>query len=414
MSKVQTFIFFNLLLGFISAYFSITVFQIFFALAILGGILHLIPKLKETGINILTPKGKLFYIPLLGHLTTITLSSALFLKVKEQWRRLIEQDFYSLSYFLAFTFNKEQARKLLYSFALLSIVGGLALSVKIFYSYWQTHNPRLVEGFWGGLFILGNLLSLSLFSSLYFLLRPKQTILSRILWFFITSIFIIAIFLPDTRSIYLGLLIGLFVFYLGTFKVFKSYIYRLGSLVLILISILIGINFLIHSPRFKVYSKVIAKHGINLKTLDYASSGRIVIAKGAFDLVEKAIESKDYTKLLIGWGYGPQKQYKNLPYYLKNRINEYESFLLITEFINGGLLNVIFIIWFYIAAIILTLRVFKNLTTTEDIFLLSFISAIWVNLIYHLFTLFWVPINAVYFLILGFVELLSKRENLKE
>jgi hypothetical protein len=146
--------------------------------------------------------------------------------------------------------------------------------------------------------------------------------------------------------------------------------------------------------------------------LNYISSGRIVIAKGAIELIEEAYHKRDYVKLLIGWGYGPQKQYNNLPGYWKRKINEYESFILLTEFINGGAINVIFIIWFYISAVILTFKIFRNLKSRDDLILLSFISATWVNLIYHIFTLFWVPINAVYLLVLGLLEVLTRKEKI--
>jgi len=410
MDRLKTFVFYTLSLGFISAYFSITAFQGFFILAILGGAVYFLLNLKKKGLAILKPQGKLFYIPLIGHLTTITISSALFLRVKEQWRRLIEQDFFSFSYFLAFTFNRKEALKLLKVFTYLSIIGGVILSFKILYSYYQIKNPGLVKGFWGGKFILGNLLALSVFSAIYLLFAFNKKIL-KLVAFFVLTILIVGIIVPDARSIYLGFLIGLILFYIGTWKIIKSKLYKAISLaIIIIITSLSAIN-LANSSRFKWYYHLINKYGFfNEKTINYISSGRITIAQGALDLVKKSWKEGDYLKFLIGWGYGPQKQYNNLPGGWKNKINEYESIVFLTEFINGGILNLFFIIWFYIAAIILTIRILKNLRTYDDLILLSFISATWVNLVYHIFALFWVPINTIYLLILGLLEVSIKRE----
>jgi hypothetical protein len=409
MEKIRSFIFYTLILGFIGAYFSITLYQGFFILALLGGFVYLLIKIKQDGLSVLSPKGKLFYFPLLGHLSVITISSILFLRVKEQWRRLIEQDFFSFSYFLAFIFEKKHTKKLLQCLAYLSVLGGFLLSLKIFYSFSQTHNGREVQGFWGGLFILGNLLSFSIFASLYLFLIENRKFL-KFIWLIAGLTFIIATFMPDTRSVYLGLFTAVLIFYIGTLKVFKSLIYRISSLGMVIALFLLGFYFLIHSPRFGFYERIYHKYGLSEKSLNHISSGRVVIAKGAIELIEKAYREGDYVKLLVGWGYGPQKQYNNLPGGWKKIINEYESFILLTEFINGGIINVIFIIWFYVSAIVLTFRIFRNLKSKEDLLLLTFISAVWVNLIYHLFTLFWVPINSIYYLILGLLEKLTKEE----
>ncbi|HIP86651.1 MAG TPA: hypothetical protein EYH18_03340 [Aquifex sp.] len=157
-----------------------------------------------------------------------------------------------------------------------------------------------------------------------------------------------------------------------------------------------------NSPKVKIWIEHLSREDINS-----FSSNRILIAKGAFELIRKAWEEGDYAKLLIGWGYGPQKQYKNLPPNLQF-INEYESFLPLTAFINGGILNLIFVVWFYFAAVYLTYRGLKNSCSQFFGMKLVLISSVWVNLVYHLFTLFWVPINAIFYIILALIEKMEK------
>ena len=157
-----------------------------------------------------------------------------------------------------------------------------------------------------------------------------------------------------------------------------------------------------NSPKVKIWIKTLSRGDINS-----FSSSRVVIAKGACKLVQKAWQERIYSKFLIGWGYGPQKQYKNLPPGLQF-INEYESFLPLTAFINGGILNLIFIAWFYIAAVYLTYRVLKRKDSPLFGIKLTLTSAVWVNLIYHLFTLFWVPINAIFYILLALVEKMER------
>ncbi len=409
MNFLRSIIFFTLLAGFIGAYLSITLYQGFFILAILGGLLYLILKLRGNGFKILSPKEKLFYIPILGHISTITLSSVLFLRVKEQWRRLIEQDFFSFSYFLAFTQTEENLKKLLVWFAYLSIPLGWAVSLKLFYSYFVHHD---IKAFWGGKFIIGNLLVISVFSALY-LIYSDRNIWIRILSALSVPVFVEAIILSEARSVFFAFVLTIPVFILGTVKVIRSRWYKFIAVELLILGLLSLVIYLPQDRRVKWWKAELNKHGLTVQVLDALSSKRITIAKGAVELIQRAINERDYIKLLIGWGYGPQKQYKNLPGWFKTHLNEYESFVFLTEFINGGFLNLIFIVWFYISAVILTRRVFKNLKTREDLLKLSFMSAVWVNLLYHLFTLFWVPINALYYLILGILEILSKRTEKK-
>jgi hypothetical protein len=330
------------------------------------------------------------------------------LRVKEQWRRLIEQDFFSFSYFLAFIFNKETAKKLLTIFSFLSILLGTVLALKLLYSYWSYGGTK---GFWGGMFVVGNLLSFSIFSTFYLFLKQKNIFIKGFL-FLIGTLLLAAFFIPDRRSLELGLLVGLATFLIGLYKL--DYINKIIKTFIVLFSIVITIGgaiFFFHSERAHFYIYLIKTYGLTEYTLNKISTNRILIAKSACSLIEEAWRKGDYIKLLIGWGYGPQKQYKNIPgKWRQEKYNEYESFLPITVFINGGLINLIFIVWFYISAIILTRKVVKNLTQPYGLLMLTFISAVWVNLIYHLFTLFWVPINSIYYLILGLLEKLTKEE----
>ena len=386
MEKLRSFLFYTLLSAFVSSFFSITLFELFLALAIPIGV-FLIFKEKTY--------GGIFSIPLLGHLSVITLSSILFLKVKQQWNRLLEQDFFSLSYFAVFGLDKKRVTKLVEYTLTISPLLGLLVSLKVLYTYFSTGD---FKAFWGGNFVIGNLLALPFFGSLYFF-SFKKNFKFRYLYLFLGILFLFVASLPTERSVILGFIVGILVFLIGIYKL-------LGFSKKVLI--VAGLTFLgftvsvYNSPKVKIWIEHLSRGDVNS-----FSSNRILIAKGAFELIQKAWKEGDYAKFLIGWGYGPQKQYKNLPPYLQF-INEYECFLPITAFINGGILNLIFVIWFYLAGIYLTYRVLKNRVSHFFGMKLALISSVWVNLVYHLFTLFWVPINAIFYILLALIEKMEK------
>jgi hypothetical protein len=390
--SVEKVFYFFLYLAFVSAFISITVFQASLAIAILLGFYI---AWKER-VNLF--KG-LFTIPLLGHISTITLSSILFLRVKEQLRRLAEQDFFSFSYFIGNLVKTERLPQIVSELIQITLITGWILSLKVLYTYYFQHDYK---SFWGGNFVVGNLLALPTFGSLYLFFHRKN-LLEKIFYILSVLLFLYVSFLPVERSVILGYLIGFFVFGLAYARYFKKW--KTFIAVSVAVISLIGIVSY-QSPKVKNWIYQI--NGENkLRVVNTISSGRIEIAKGAIELIEDAIKRGDYLKLLIGWGYGPQKQYKNTPIPF---INEYESFVFLTEFINGGLLNLIFILWFYLAAIALTFKAIK--IRNEHFWLvLVLISSVWVNLVYHLFTLFWVPVNALFYIMLNFSEKLIKIEN---
>lgn len=386
MEKLRSFLLYTLLLAFISSFFSITLFELFLVLAIPIGVFSVLKEKTYNGI---------FSIPLLGHLSVITLSSILFLKVKQQWIRLLEQDFFSLSYFTAFGLDKKRAKKLVEYILTLSPLLGLLVSVKVLYTYFSTGD---FKAFWGGDFVIGNILALPFFSSLYLFFFKKDWNF-RYIFLLLGILFLFVAFLPIKRSVILGFILGILIFLIGIYKLFGF-----SRKVLIVLGLaILGFTISIYnSPKVKIWIEHLSREDINS-----FSSNRILIAKGAFELIRKAWEEGDYAKLLIGWGYGPQKQYKNLPPNLQF-INEYESFLPLTAFINGGILNLIFVVWFYFAAVYLTYRGLKNSCSQFFGMKLVLISSVWVNLVYHLFTLFWVPINAIFYIILALIEKMEK------
>ncbi len=396
---LQRSVFIFSLLAVVSSFFSISVFEAFLLLAIVFSSYFWIKNFKQTF------KG-LFTVPLLGHLSVITLSSILFLKVKEQWRRLLEQDFFSFSYFVSRTLEREYLEKLLKVAVVLSVLAGWVLSLKVLYT-WHFHH--FTKGFWGGNFIIGNLLAISFFSALGSFFYKDFPLWWKLFSLISAPLFVGVIFLPAERSVVLGLIVGLFIFFLALLKVFKSWKFRLSLVGVFIVSIPLSVFLIYQTPKGKRWFYLIKNHGINEQTLNSLSSGRVVIAKGALELIDKAIKEGDYLKLLIGWGYGPQKQYHNLPGYWGRVINEYESFLPLTAFINGGLLNVLFLLWFYVALGILTFRVLKEEINNLWWLKVAVISAVWVNMVYHLFTLFWVPINAIFYLLMGTVERLTEK-----
>ena len=391
MQRLENFLLYTLLLAFATSFFSITLYEGFLALAILSGLILLIRKRVN-------PFKGIFSIPLTGHLSVITLSSVLFLRVKEQWRRLLEQDFFSLSYFATFGLDRNYLIRLVEWFIKLSPILGLVLSIKVLYTYYWEGD---IKGFWGGNFVIGNLLALPTFAAVYLYLNTENKILKILLPAF-GGLFLFTAFLPTERSVILGFAVGLAVLIAGLKK--ASNLRKAFPPLLVLF--LAGSLSLIQSPKIQYWAKTLTEHHSLEHAVDTISSKRLTIAKGAWELVEDAYRNGDYLKLLIGWGYGPQKQYGNLPENL-SFLNEYESFVFLTEFINGGLLNVLFLLWFYGALIYLTLKVLRDRNNLFEVKLVL-ISSVWVNMVYHLFTLFWVPINGMFYVLLALVERLDR------
>jgi len=390
---LENFLFFSLLLAYISAFFSITAYEAFLVLAIISGVILLAVKR-------INPLKGLFSIPLIGHLSTITLSSILFLRVKEQWRRLLEQDFFSLSYFSVFALDREKVLRLVEFFLKLAPLLGLIVSIKVLYTYCTTND---VKAFWGGNFVIGNLLALPFFASLYWFFKTERKLLKLTL-LLLATIFLYTSLLPVERSVILGFLLGISIFIIPLIRFSKLSIKWITLIIFVTLS---GISIATYQhPKVKYWIYLLKNHSNIEETVNRISSGRVVIAKGALELIENATQNGDYTKLLIGWGYGPQKQYNNLPRYF-HFMNEYESFVFLTEFINGGILNIFFLLWFYIALIYLTLKVLRK---RDNLYMekIVLVSTVWVNMGYHLFTLFWVPINALFYIFLALVERLNR------
>jgi hypothetical protein len=391
--KAEKLFYFFLYFSFAAAFISISVYQASLALTVVTAFFLAWKKR-------INPFKGLFSIPLLGHLSVITLSSLLFLRVKEQWRRLIEQDFFSLSYFVGHLIPEEKLPLLVKRLIQITIIFGWLLSLKVLYTYYFQHDYK---GFWGGNFVVGNLLALPTFGSLYFFLSEKG-FWKKVLYLISGLLFLYVSFLPVERSVILGYLIGLIIFAIAFGSFYKKWKILLGILFL---SLTVVGTVALQSPKVRWWIHLL-QHPNKVEALNRISSSRILIAKGALELIEDAIKRGDYLKLLIGWGYGPQKQYKNLPKGLQF-INEYESFVFLTEFINGGLLNLIFVLWFYLISVVLTVKVIKDKGKHFWIAVVL-ISSVWVNLGYHLFTLFWVPINGIFYILLGFVEKLVKKD----
>jgi len=380
-------------LAYISAFFSITVYEAFLVLAIISGVILLAVKRVN-------PLKGLFSIPLIGHLSTITLSSILFLRVKEQWRRLLEQDFFSLSYFSVFALDREKVLRLVEFLLKLAPLLGLIVSIKVLYTYYTTND---VKAFWGGNFVIGNLLALPFFTSLYCFFKTERKLL-KLIFLLLVTLFLYTSLLPVERSVILGFLLGISIFLIALIRFYKLSIKWITLIIFVAIS---GISIAAYQhPKVKYWLQILEAQRPLDQKLNSLSSQRIVIAKGALELIENATQSGDYIKLLIGWGYGPQKQYNNLPRGL-HFINEYESFVLLTEFINGGILNVFFLLWFYIVLIYLTLKVLRK---RDKLYMekIVLVSTVWVNMGYHLFTLFWVPVNALFYIFLALVERLTR------
>ncbi len=388
----------SILLTVLSAFISISIYQIFAALTILAGFYKLIITKSKT-------KKNWVFIALIMHALFVGLGTILYKITK--FDKIFELIFYTFIILNYSNFNKSKIKPIVMKYLpYLSVMGGYVLSI---YVLNKLSNGGKPIGFWGGFFVTGNLLSISIFSTFLIYKRNKNKVI-KFLILSLNILFIFAIFKTGRRSLLLALIVCFFIlgFYLA-FIYNKSKKKKIAFVFLLLFTVISGLVFLNNSNYHRIIE---IREFINnyqnynndqlYSKLDSLSSNRIEIIRISYLIVKKSLQNNDYSKLLTGWGINTLQanlQKYNIDSSISKYFHSYESFVFINEFMHGGIFACLFSLIYYILMIIFF---FKIITKKSDNYLLAY--PLLFNLIYRSFTFFHVPINGLFYLLYALIS----------
>ena len=378
----------------LSAFISISVFEVFVIIGLLWVLFEIFKKRKELF------KGSFRY-PLVIYSGVTVASTALY--APKMFIKSIEEGIFQLLYFFDIRPDKEQIKKIIYLFLTIGII----LSFVVFYFYFTKHD---IKPIWGGAFEVGQffgMFSLMAFFVFvyYYKLRSKKFFLFFTLFLFFFAILIFA----HKRSPLLGYLV---VAYLSIIVLYKNKmfpkIWFWGLNFLLTVSLIGGYIYLSKTDhRFKTFNEmIIGKKPFSSKTLNKVASGRIGIGKDAILIIKDDIKNHRWINLLIG--HGIRSGYYLPHVYSWKELKRYESIFILTEFIEKGLIGLLAILAIFFLA-------FKKFLTfkiqnVEDIFILGIFIPLLIHLVGSIFTFFWDALLPMYLLLFKIGEMYFGRE----
>ncbi|RMH80476.1 MAG: hypothetical protein D6674_04420 [Acidobacteria bacterium] len=334
-------------------------------------------------------KGKMV-LPLILHFFTTTVSTLLY--TPSQIGKAIERSLFLLVYPLGATIKLGE--KDLYRYNLFLTLLGTAFLPVVLYNFYQTGQVRML---WGGWFEVGAFYTLFALSALSLTLYKRH-----LLYLLPFLIFSATVFLSMRRSAILGLLFSFFAFlFIFRGRLPRAYtVLTLFSLTLITV---IGVAvFLQIDPRYKAVKEVVLdQRTLDRETMNTISSLRWQIAEAGIQVIKKDIKEGNWLPLLIGHG-------TNSGFYLEPKSpvgGIYESFILLSEFIEKGLMGVLAIAWICLSYFRFLLR-FK-FSENRDYLLMPLMLMLGAHLVGALFTFFWDAMLPLYLILFGVVERLK-------
>ncbi|MCL4467309.1 MAG: O-antigen ligase family protein [Deltaproteobacteria bacterium] len=312
--------------------------------------------------------------------------------------------FFAIIYFPALLYTTTEDN-LLKKYAYIIVIGGILFSAVAYIKYFLLR-PEHASGLWGSGFELGNIVSLSICVSIALLLSTKDST-KKIL--FIAAFFFMfgATVLTFERTAWLDVFWGivfLFVALHHKIKIKPIVFIASGIIILVLFSILLSV-FAKHDPRFIILKNVLTNHTISLQEINTLSSDRIYKLKASFAIIKHDIETKHYTPLIIGHGF---RAGSTLAQYYGNQPvkTSFESISFLGEYIDTGIIGILYMLLIYGAFIKLLLRVRKLIQQKQEAtFLLAGLTAgIGAYFFGSLFNMFATSTFFYYLFLFGIVE----------
>lgn len=358
----------------ICAFISITFFE---ALIIIILVYYTFYLLKAKSM----PKGILLK-PLLLYAIPTLLSTALYMP--QHINKGIERSVFMFVYPLGSYVKVSE--KFLYTFNRMLLMIGYALMPVVIYKFYRTGEPAPL---WGGWF------EVSMFYSI-FSLSALSLFLKRRRYFYLLTFFLFFCFvlLSTRRSTLLALGITLVIF---AFLLRRHLSFKFVAMLSVLLSFMGGSAFYLlvkKDERFSTFYQVITgQKPANDETLNKISSLRWQNFKAGIEVVKKDLQNKNLLPILIGHGI-------NSGFLLEPKSpvgGTYESVIFLSEFIEGGILRLVGILWIFISYYSFIVKYRIN----QDTVLLSpFLLMPSVVFIGSIFTCFWdalLPLYLIWF-----------------
>ncbi len=382
----------------IFALFSISVYEALILLGILYSIFYYLKNRQSPS------KGSLG-IPVFIFFLTSALSTLIYFP--KMFLKGFYEGFFQLIYF--FPVRKENYEELAEKVLKLLFFMGL-ISLFVYLYNFILYNKHKI--FWGGIFEVGNFFSIFFFASLILCFKEftKRSFMKASLYFISALIFISVVFVTARRSYILAIMIvGFLLLYILTRNRVlpaKAFFITTGILIGLISS---GYLYLIdRDVRFKtLHEIIIGKRSLDKESINVISSARYNIMLDGIEIIKNDIKNLNIGNLLIGHGV---RSGLYLPHrYSPSNWERYESVILVSEFIERGIIGLTAILAIYFLAFkrFLTLKVNK-----ENITLIVFFIPLLLHLIASIFTFFWDALLPLYFLLFRLGEVAYERQSI--
>jgi len=376
----------------LSAFVSISLFEVFVAVGVLWAVVDIVRYRKAEG----RLKYPIFTYSFVSLFSTIIYAPKMVFKA-------VEEGLFQLLYFFSINAGRIFIKRLV--FLLLSI--GVFLTPLVFYNFFSTGETKPI---WGGTFEVGQFYAMfaviSILVAVYFSrLQDKK----RLYFFAVLAVlFVVILVLTHRRSPMVGFFV---VSYLSLFVLYKNNLLKKGYFIVInvvlVVSVLGAYSYLsLTDYRFKTLNQVITgEKPVDFENLNKISSGRIRIGMDAVSIIKKDLQEGNWINLLIGHGV-------RSGYYLPHEFDrkkrpKYESVFLLSEFIEKGIIGLVAILAvFYLA--------FKTFLTAKirepfDVVALGLFVPLLIHLVGSVFTFFWDALLPMYLLLFKVGEVYFRR-----
>jgi hypothetical protein len=375
-----------------SVFISISVFEILLVLGLLYTFFSLFKERKLSGV---------LSKPLILYSFTTVISTFLF--NIQKFVKSVEEGIFQLIYFFPVKGTKETAHKI----GKIFITAGILLVPIAAYRYYSEGKALLI---WGSSFETAHFYAVfslvSILLSVYYSKKNKNLSIIFMVLFVIFSFIVILTF---RRTGFLEIFIG---FFLILYLLKKNKL--IGKKFLIALSVYMGFytifNYLFLSHydyRFKEMNKLFKEKQANINVV---SSSRYSILKDAVYIIKKDFQEKNILNILIGHGIRPGNYLPHIhdKKWKIDKRERYESFVLISEFIERGIIGVFAILWIMFSAF---KRFFSiHLKKKEDLLVLILFIPLILHIIGTSFTFFWDALLPLYLLLFKMGEAYFERE----
>ena len=379
----------------ISAFISISVFEI---LTFLGLVFTLYEMYKEKR----GTKG-ILSVPILTFSTVSFLSTLIF--NFSYLLKGIEEGIFQLLYF--FRVGKERLEKLKETILIVLILSGIFLYPVAVYTFLKNGESTLI---WGSMFEAGHFFSIfsisSFLTGIYFYKKGNKKMSYIFLFLFV--VFSTVVIFSFRRTAFLEFVVGTF---LTAFVMYRSRFigknFFAGTFVFLLVFSVVDYSFMsLKDKRFKALNQILLNKEITAEKIDTVANMRYYIFLDAIDVIKTDLKEKSVLNILVGHGV---RSGVNLPHkHSKEDMERYESFFILSEFIEKGLVGVLAVLFIFF-------RAFKFFVSLKPESLDKSIGLVFlIPLILHLtgvlFTYFWDALLPLYFLLFRVGEVYFEKE----